>query len=89
VDEGARAKVTVSIGIGYLTDASVFDETVLFAGADRGLYDAKDRGRNRVILGTTDTDTPPRIALPLRGVESGMVLAAANDAPVPLESNVE
>ncbi len=65
LDDGASARVTVSIGIGYVIDASEFDQTLLFSAADRGLYEAKDRGRNRVVLGSTDTieARPRRTAL--------------------------
>jgi diguanylate cyclase (GGDEF)-like protein len=45
--------VTLSIGIGYVPDARGAEEAVLFDAADRALYDAKARGRNRIMLGTT------------------------------------
>ena len=62
VDERTVARVTVSIGIGYVTDASLYGETILFAAADRGLYDAKGRGRNRFVLGTAEEPVKPRAA---------------------------
>lgn len=89
VDEHVRAKVTVSIGIGYVTDAAAFDETVLFAGADRGLYDAKDRGRNRVMLGTTDADGPSPTGVPVGSVASLSPATAERDESVAVESGVE
>jgi diguanylate cyclase (GGDEF)-like protein len=62
IDGRPSARVTVSIGIGYVTDASMYGETLLFAAADRGLYEAKDRGRNRVVLGTAEGAVKPRSA---------------------------
>ena len=63
LDTGESTRVTVSIGIGYITDAAAFDETILFLAADRGVYEAKDRGRNRVVLGTAEaTEGVPRSA---------------------------
>jgi diguanylate cyclase (GGDEF)-like protein len=50
--------VTVSIGVGYVEDARSSDEAVLFGLADRALYEAKDRGRNRAILGTPYRSAP-------------------------------
>ena len=41
--------VTVSIGLG-LSDASDKHPTAVFLRADRGLYLAKEQGRNRVVL---------------------------------------
>ncbi len=76
LDDGKFARVTVSIGIGYITDASKFDATILFSAADRGLYQAKDRGRNRVILGSTDTmEATPRRTAP------GAVSVATDSSP--------
>jgi diguanylate cyclase (GGDEF)-like protein len=65
VDAETKVRVTVSIGIGYVSNASEYDETILFSAADRGLYDAKDRGRNRVSLGTAETKSPRDTSLPL------------------------
>ncbi len=62
VDVATIARVTVSIGIGYISDASKFDDTILFSAADSGLYQAKGHGRNRVVLGTAQ-ETPPREAV--------------------------
>jgi diguanylate cyclase (GGDEF)-like protein len=82
VDENVCVNVTVSIGIGYVTDAAAFDETVLFAGADRGLYDAKDRGRNQVMLGTTAADGARTKSEPPQTVASESIVTAECDARV-------
>jgi diguanylate cyclase (GGDEF)-like protein len=49
--------VTASIGVGYAPDTDSADETALFAAADRALFDAKSRGRNKVMLGSIDART--------------------------------
>lgn len=56
VPGAACTGVTVSIGIGYAEDVRNVPETALFEIADRALYDAKERGRNVVVLGGA---TPP------------------------------
>jgi diguanylate cyclase (GGDEF)-like protein len=51
--KGALGRVTVSIGIGYAEDAVDVDQRMLFETADRALYDAKEQGRNIVVLGNS------------------------------------
>jgi diguanylate cyclase (GGDEF)-like protein len=51
----ALGPVTISVGIAYTPDARTTSERILFRAADRALYDAKDRGRNRAVLGTIDS----------------------------------
>jgi diguanylate cyclase (GGDEF)-like protein len=45
-------RITISIGIGYAPDARNLEGTELLEIADRALYDAKARGRNKVVLGS-------------------------------------
>jgi diguanylate cyclase (GGDEF)-like protein len=56
--EQALGRTTVSIGIGYVSDARNADETTLFEAADRALYDAKAGGRNRVMLDSIESPAP-------------------------------
>ena len=64
-DGKALGPVTVSIGIGYAVDGSTTDEQALFDAADRGLYNAKGAGRNRVLLGSSE---------PADSVEGGLLV---------------
>ena len=57
------ATVTLSIGVGYTTDAQI-DEGALFELAGRALHDAKQCGGNRVLLGSTARHPPRGDALP-------------------------
>ncbi len=50
--------VTISIGVAYVEDAGSTDEIALFEVADRALYEAKGRGRNRAILGSLKRAEP-------------------------------
>lgn len=49
-DGKGLGRVTVSVGVAYAPDARTCDETALFETADLALYEAKDRGRNCVVL---------------------------------------
>jgi diguanylate cyclase (GGDEF)-like protein/PAS domain S-box-containing protein len=49
ISEGIEIAVTASIGVVVLDADTVSDEDALVA-ADRALYEAKDRGRNRIVL---------------------------------------
>ena len=53
-DGKALGPVTVSIGVAYAGDVSKIDEAALFEAADRGVYDAKASGRNRVVVCSLD-----------------------------------
>ena len=51
VHEGApRSRLTVSLGVGHYAGASGVSEPLLFETADRALYEAKNRGRDCVVL---------------------------------------
>jgi diguanylate cyclase (GGDEF)-like protein len=52
--DGERVLATVSIGIAA-ADFAGFDYEVLLAAADAALYEAKARGRNRVIVGAASS----------------------------------
>ena len=57
-------RVTVSIGAGYANNAARSSQSALFASADRALYQAKDRGRNRLVMGLAPTaDVGPGLLL--------------------------
>jgi diguanylate cyclase (GGDEF)-like protein len=60
----ALGRVTISIGAAFTPDPHSIDEATLFEIADRALYKAKERGRNRVELGK-----PPELAPPLQDGE--------------------
>jgi diguanylate cyclase (GGDEF)-like protein len=69
-DKKLLAPVTISIGIGYADSARHVDRTALFEAADRGLYSAKELGRNQVVLGE------------LRVAERSVTALAAAAAPI-------
>ena len=56
---GASIKVTASFGVATLSDADG-DVEDLLERADRGLYQAKETGRNRVCTAPQDTQDPDR-----------------------------
>lgn len=55
--EGKRIKATVSIGCASYGDRE--DAAAVMARADRCLYEAKDAGRNRIVLGTASEQMVP------------------------------
>jgi diguanylate cyclase (GGDEF)-like protein len=80
-------RVTVSIGVAYAPDARTTNEHALFGAADRALYDAKDRGRNRAILGTIET--PPHERSPLDAIAAVAAMADSAAAAMTPSSAAE
>jgi diguanylate cyclase (GGDEF)-like protein len=60
VFDGAKLKVTVSVGLAVWPDDGR-DATVLVAAADRALYAAKQGGRNRVVDAATLPSEPAAV----------------------------
>ena len=54
--QGDITHVTVSIGVGYAAPGTAISAAEIFDAADRGLYEAKDHGRNRVAVGGASDD---------------------------------
>jgi two-component system chemotaxis family response regulator WspR len=70
----ALGNVTISIGAAFTEDPHSIDEAALFEIADQALYKAKERGRNRVELGTPPPLTAsPEISMPLAAAEAEAV----------------
>ncbi len=62
---GVSAGVTISIGIGFAPDAAKVEAPVLFEAADRALYEAKQQGRNRVLVANTAGARSEEATLPI------------------------
>ena len=52
--EKPLGRVTASVGVAYAPEEGDINGTALMAAADRALVDAKNRGRNKVMLGSID-----------------------------------
>jgi diguanylate cyclase (GGDEF)-like protein len=61
--EGCAVGATASVGM-VLSDRCEFDVSELLVHADKALYEAKERGRNRVEVASSDAP-PPRVAAPV------------------------
>ena len=48
--EGQSLAVTISIGVAGLPNTEIQNATELIAAADKALYEAKEGGRNRVVI---------------------------------------
>ena len=48
IDENKKISVTISIGLAQLKEGDTAED--LYKHADKALYEAKERGRNRVIV---------------------------------------
>jgi diguanylate cyclase (GGDEF)-like protein len=60
--EGCAVGATASVGM-VMSDRCEFDVSELLVQADKALYEAKERGRNRVEVASSDV-LPPRAAVP-------------------------
>jgi len=60
VEEDARVKVTVSVGVAVGTRDALETPRELFLAADRALYEAKTTGRNCVVARGRPAGEPPR-----------------------------
>jgi diguanylate cyclase (GGDEF)-like protein/PAS domain S-box-containing protein len=58
LNEGAVSHLSASIGIAFAPDHGTELDT-LFASADRAMYSAKDQGKNRFAMATSDAIAPP------------------------------
>lgn len=62
-EEGSAFHITASIGIADIDPESHITAPQLVRRADRALYAAKNRGRNRVIVAAPDEQCPPAAAM--------------------------
>jgi diguanylate cyclase len=54
--DGHRITITASLGVACYPGPGINDLNDLLKAADRALYNAKESGRNRVVIATTSTD---------------------------------
>ncbi|MDP1768664.1 MAG: diguanylate cyclase [Nitrospirota bacterium] len=52
--DGGSVRITVSVGIAQIPDKTIGTVPEWMAAADAALYESKNRGRNRVVIHTTD-----------------------------------
>ncbi|RRS05398.1 diguanylate cyclase [Aquabacterium soli] len=77
IEHGASATgphVTVSVGVALATGAGGAQPQALLGTADRALYQAKDEGRDRIVLMPVDAEARPRLEQPADdavGVDAG------------------
>lgn len=57
--QGTTIPVTVSIGLASTTAAQALDFEQIYRAADAALYQAKDQGRNRVVVQVTESNPRP------------------------------
>jgi diguanylate cyclase (GGDEF)-like protein len=68
---GVTRRVTISVGIGFSGNATKLDAPAIFEAADHALYEAKARGRNRVVVSGRGPDDGDEEAV-VSGVGGGL-----------------